>query len=307
MIEKPSIIIASLGRTGTRYFYTLFKHIVPGSTSLHEPDVFQIVLPRHMSGRDWLGQTVKRILEQAKEVGTSNLVIRKVLGRWSLIELSDARLRGQLDHDEAVHQVLAQRRDFVHSRSGSVYVESNRAYYGLLDVLRDVYGCHRAAYIVRDARDWIVSTMNWGEKYGKGRIRSLIAHSWPTAAEIEGDPYATQWDSMSRFEKLCWAWATLNTYALQTIQLNPNARLFRFEDIFRAEGRYQNLTEMVQFLTTLPGHGVLSVSPLDGWLDREVHKSSGSFPMWPDWSEAQRDTFRQICGPLAERLGYGLD
>jgi len=301
MIKKPSIIITSLGRTGTKFFYTLFREIIPDGTSLHEPDVFNIVQYRET------GERIRQILKQIREAGVYNMIIRKALGKWSLIKLSDARVRGELGYTEAVQQVLSQREKFVHSRSGHVYIESSAAYYGLIDVLKDVYEHHRVAYIIRDGRDWVQSWMNWGEMYSKGKIRSLVAHTWPTASEIEGDPYGAKWKAMSRFEKVCWAWARLNEYALRTIQENPNARIFRFEDIFKSENRYQHLEELVQFVTAFPDAGQIVTAPLDGWLDRQIHKSSPRFPSWEKWSAEQKQQFRAICGPLMEKLGYEFD
>jgi hypothetical protein len=308
VIKKPTIIITSLGRTGTMFFYTLFRDVIPDCTALHEPDVFKIVRYRETDER------IKQMLAQIREVGVYHLVIRKALGRWSLVRLSDARLRGELGHTETVQRVLSQRKRFVDSRSGSVYVESSFAYYGLIDILKDVFENHRVAYIVRDGGDWIRSWISWKEMqgkrwgmYGKGKIESLFGHNWPTASEMENDPYKRKWDSMSGFEKLCWAWFRLNKYALETVQENPNARLFRFEDIFQSEYRYQHLTDLVQFVTTFPNAEPISTGPLDGWLDRQIYKSVGRFPPKKEWSAKHKQQFRTICGTLMEDLGYELD
>jgi hypothetical protein len=304
MIKKPTIIITSLGRTGTKFFSRLFRELISDGTSLHEPDVLNI------SQYHGVEKRLVEIVKQAKESGLYNLFIRKALGRWSLIELSDARVRGEISYSDAVRHVLRLRENFINSRPGSVYVESSIACYGLIDVLKDVCRYHRVAYVVRDGRDWIRSWMSWSDGsgfYDKSKIRSLVAHTWPIAPECEGDPYAEKWQSMSRFGKLCWGWDRLNRYALSTVERNPNAQVFHFEDIFEAKDRYQNLREMVQFLTTFPGYGSFSTCSLDGWLDREIHKSSGQFPVWPNWSKEQRRLFKDICGPLMERLGYNFD
>ena len=43
MIKKPTVIITSLGRTGTQFFSTFFGQVLPDCTSLHEPDIWNIV------------------------------------------------------------------------------------------------------------------------------------------------------------------------------------------------------------------------------------------------------------------------
>jgi hypothetical protein len=298
MIEKPAIIVTSLGRTGTKFFHTLFQEAVSDGTSLHEPDVLNVVQ------YEGTGERVRQFLKQVREAGAYNLIVRKALGRWSLVELSDARVRGTLSYAEAVRRVLSQRGEFVRSRPGAVYVEASIGYYGLIDVLRDVYRHCRVVYVIRDGRDWVRSHMNWGQMYGKGKIRSLIAHTWPAACEIPDDPYRARWQSLSRFERICWAWVRLNGYALGTVEESPYASVFRFEDVFHSEDRYRHLADLVRFATALPYVAQFATSSLEGWLDRQIHTSSPQFPSWEGWSMEQRQQFETICGPLMRELNY---
>jgi hypothetical protein len=301
MITKPTIIITSLGRTGTKFFQLLFQGLVRDGTSLHEPDYLNFGQYRELNKR------IRRVIEQVQESGVSNLMIKKALGKWSLIELSDARMRGRLGYAEAVRRALDQRREFVRSRPGSVYIESSSAYYGLIDVLTEIYERHRVVYIIRDGRDWVRSKMNFGKMYKKGRIRGTVSYTWPTALEIGSDPYQSQWEAMSRFERICWAWAKLNGYALKTVSRNPGARVFRFEDIFNAQGNDQHLAELIRYAVALPGVEAVAGFALDGWLDRQVHTSDGPFPSWEQWSTGQKQRFRTICGPLMAELGYKFE
>ena len=190
---------------------------------------------------------------------------------------------------------------------GSIYVEANIGYYGLLDITPAVFKHHRAIYIVRDGRTWIRSHMNWGQFYGKSGLRKLLAHNWPTATDIPDDPYAGKWKGISRFERLCWAWTRLNRYAMDTISKNPDARVFHFEKIFSGAGRYQVLDELVAFTTALPGIDPVQLRNTGGWLERKVHQSSNEFPVWQEWAEEQKKQFIEICGPLMNKLGYVID
>ena len=301
MIETPAIVITSLGRTGTKFFTALFGELLPDATSLHEPDYLNFGQYRGVS------EKTNQVVRQLQEVGMRNLIIRKALGQWSLKELSDARVRRQLSYEDAVRNVLSQRKQFISSRKGSIYIESSSAYYGLIDVLTDVYQRHKVAYIVRDGRHWVRSMINFQPGYNRGRIRRLISPPLPSASEIADDPFNSRWPSMSLFQQLCWAWSTLNKYAIETISDNPNARLFQFEDIFQTDDRYQHLKELVQFLTFDSHRRWISTGALDGWLDRKIHKSQGEFPAWGQWSNNRKQQFLEICGPLMERLGYELN
>jgi hypothetical protein len=295
MIEKPSILITSVGRTGTEFFAKLFSEILPDCTSLHEPDIFKYTGIQNRLGH---------FSEQIRQAGLWRMVILKALGKWTLVNISDARFRGVLDYHQAATRLHDQRLGFVARMPGTIYVESNLGYYGLLDVLPETFKNHRAIYIVRDARDWIRSTYNWGEVYGKKGLRKLLAHKWPTAGDIPGDALARKWESLSKFERLCWTWARLNEFALNNISKNPHARLFHFEKIFTGEKRYSYLNDLLQFATSLTGMEHPLLNSTDGWLERKIHESSNRFPGWETWTVDQKRHFEIICGPLMAKLGY---
>lgn len=297
MIGKPSVVITSLGRTGTKFFSLLFKEIIPDCSSLHEPDIIQYFGTNHR---------IKSFIAQVKDAGIYNMIFLKLIGKWGLIKVSDARLREDINDEQAVKEVLRQRIGFVNSQPGSIYVESNVGYYGLISILNKVYTHHRVIYIIRDGRGWVSSEMNVRELYGKKGLRKIVSHKMPSASEFPNDPLCECWQSASRFEKLCWAWSKLNGYALNTIAENPCARIFRFEEIFSKEGEYQVLNDLVTFAISLPGIDPRRIGKTDGWLDRKVHESSNEFPAWEKWTTDQKRQFEQICGPLMEELGYAL-
>jgi hypothetical protein len=302
MIEKPAILITSLGRTGTKFFANLLGEAIPDSTSLHEPDLFTTGEVRNEKAG------ISHLIAQVREVGALYMLVKKPLGKWSLSTLSDDRVKGDLDNGDAIRKTLRQRARFVDSRKGAVYIESSTAYYGLIDLLGDVFVHHRLAYVVRDGRDWVRSWMNWGKKggmYTKGRIRSMFARNWPTALDV-ADECGTRWRFMSWFEKLCWAWDRLNRYALRSVRSSPNARAFRFEDLFETRDRYEHLAELVSFVSDMTGVAPVEPQALEGCLDRKIHKSSGEFPAWDQWTNEQRETFVSTCGLLMDQLGYTI-
>jgi len=297
MIERPSIVITSLGRTGTTFFSFLFEKIIQDCDSFHEPDIVQ-----YFGTPDRVGTFIKRV----RDAGIYNMVFLKLLGKWSLIQLSDARLRGELDDKNATREVLRQRANFVASKSGSVYVESNAGYYGLLDILKNVYRHHKAIYLIRDGREWVSSAMNVEELYGKKGLRKFLGHKMPSALEFPADPLYEKWHYLSRFEKLCWAWARLNQYALKTILANSHARVFQFEKIFTGKDKYEYLDQVVKFATSIPGINVELLGSTEGWLERKINQSSTNFPAWENWSKDQKRQFEEICGPLMEDQGYSF-
>jgi len=145
--------------------------------------------------------------------------------------------------------------DFITNMPGTVYVEADLGSYGLLDAIPGAFKYHKEVYIVRDGRDWLRFMLNWGEVYGKKGVRNYLSHGWVTASSISEDPYAENWDRLSRFEKLCWPWTKLNRYALDSAVPNPQTRIFHVERIFLGKERYEYLGDLVEFATSLPGHG----------------------------------------------------
>jgi hypothetical protein len=297
MIKKPTILITSIGRTGTEFFAKFFAEIIPDCTSLHEPDIVKF---------PGVEQRVEHYSQQIQQVGIWRIVILKALGKWSLVKLSDARFLSRLDYHIAVRKLATQRQGLVNRCPGSIYVESNLGYYGLLDVIPEVFDRYKAIYIVRDGRDWVRSTMNWGEVYGKKGIRKLFAHKWPTAKELPDDPFSERWNSLSKFEKLCWAWTNLNEFALNSVAKNTDIQVTQFEKIFLGVQKYQYLGDLIAFATAHLDIDPGSLANTSGWLEKKIHKSSNDFPGWGDWSKNQKGQFERICGPLMEKLGYEL-
>lgn len=299
MIEKPTILVTSLGRTGTQFFQVFFQEMIYRCTSLHEPDFF------NFGQYHGAYEKTKQAVRQIKESGFFNLTVRKMLGQWDLLQISDERIKQNLSYKAAVKKVYQQRAKFVERQVGDVYVESSSAYRGLIDVLSGVYANHKIVYVLRDGRDWVRSKMNFGITYGHGRVRAIVQPFWPTAYDFENDPYQAQWGKMSRFEKLCWAWERLNRYALDTVKMNPNAKVFYFEDIFKSKESEQYLKELLSFVTDLDGVKVPSDN-LSGWVKRQIHQSSGNFPRWTAWTSYQKMRFDEICGDLMQEQGYDL-
>lgn len=295
MIEKPSILITSIGRTGTEFFSKFFEDILEDCTSLHEPDIFKY------QGVD---NKIEQYGNQIRLIGIWRGLILKPLGKWTLARLSDARFLNKLDFNQAYMELLFQRKSFVAKMPGSIYVESNLGYYGLLDVTPNVFENHRAIYVVRDGRNWVRSALNWGEVYGKRGIRKFFAHKWPTPHNIPDDPYKERWDSLSRFEQLCWVWANLNKFALNLMRKNPYAKVFQFEKIFSGKDRYKYLNELITFAISLSNIDSKSIKQSDGWLERKIHMSSSEFPTWDNWTSDQKKQFDHICGSLMAELGY---
>jgi hypothetical protein len=303
MISKPTIVITSLGRTGTLFFANLFRDLFINITSLHEPDLLT-------TGEFYtLKAGIEDLLRQIREAGFGNKIIKKAFGGWSLADISDDRVRNEIVFQAAVEKILKQRSVFIENKPGAVYAESSAAFYGLIDICPGVFSNHRIVYIIRDGRDWIRSKLNYNSRdlYSKGRIREYFSHHWPNAITAQDEKYSEKWTNMDKVEKLCWAWSYLNNYAINSISKNPNSKLFYFEDLFNSPDRYEHLKEMLDFLGGVSDDLSYDHQKLSGVLDLQVHASKkDANNVWSNWSALQKDQFIEICGPTMERVGYKI-
>ena len=80
MIGKPVVVVTSLGRTGTLYWARMLQEVFPQGTSMHEPDILTYSPAQ--------GKGLRFVMHHIRESGFMNKVVKKSVGRFSLIELT---------------------------------------------------------------------------------------------------------------------------------------------------------------------------------------------------------------------------
>jgi len=303
MISLPTIIITSLGRTGTKFFAKFFQSIIPSSISIHEPDIIH-----GMKSGQSTSEYLCQLIHQINKNGFQNLIIKKMFGNYSLIKVSDKRLTQKVKDNEAVKQMYQQRSYLTSRLQAPLYIESNSGYYGLINLIENVFDNVRVIYIVRDGKEWVRSWMNWGIIYEKNFLNSIFGHNWVKATELKDDSYSDKWYSMSRFEKTCWAWATLNKYSLSQINSTQVCKLFKFEDLFLDNNKLSRIKDLIEFCIDIPGLENIQIQkePLEIILSQRENRSEKDFPEYCAWSKQQKTFFNETCGPLMMELGYQL-
>lgn len=140
--------------------------------------------------------------------------------------------------------------------------------------------------IVRDPRNVLRSLMS----------RELFDRKDPMGHVIfppKEDPYSEKWNSMSRFEKLCWLWAADNRF----IRKNTHHTIL-FEKL-RKDFDYFD-SHVLKFLD-------LEMNP-DDWHSEinTVYNSTPryTFPKYPEWTAEQKRQFETICGEEMAVYGY---
>jgi hypothetical protein len=292
-MEKPQhiVIIASAGRTGTQFFGDLLSSMIPGSYSVHEPDV--------------LGGFNRRTLQSIKTFGAYHMLLGRLLGRTGIRNLSQQFIAGRIDRQQLVAGLRRQRLAYYRGLAGDPIIEAYYQWYGVLPAVPDLFKHYRVVALVRDPRTWVASCINFGTYYGpRDFVSRLRFHRLDP--KIAGDShYAGLWSEMSAFERLCWTWRAVNERLLDFGESGANARVFRYEDLFLSEDRNDYLMSLMRFITNFSDRR-FPFAFSDGVLQQRRHASDRqAFSDWPHWTVDQARQMSTICGPLMTELGYG--
>lgn len=296
MIKKPVRIITSLGRTGTLFFSELLSELIP------QADVFHEVGYLNFGQYQGFQQKIKELVHQVNQIGFSNIIIKKFLGKWGLQRMSNSNFLNQLDQEKAVKNFINRRETFIENLNNILYIEASSEYYGLLNLFPKIFNDYSVVYIIRDGRDWVTSQMNFGRGgYEYHPLQKLVSPPFPNSDQVQGDEYFGKWQELSTFEQLSWCWDRLNRFCLDSLASVPNSRIFRFEDIFSSPDRNETITDLVNFLSS---DTAIDHDRVEKWLTKPIHKSKKIFPAWTSWTETQSSQFHTMCGSLMEEVGY---
>jgi len=164
-------------------------------------------------------------------------------------------------------------------------------------------------YLVRDGRDVIRSMYT----------RDVLTAYDPQQSIVpkDNDPYAKKWQSMNRFQKLCWYWMNTNEFLLS--KFNDFAK---FEYILK---NYDYFKEKILLPTGL----TISYELWKNYISKPRNTSKKRLSKlkikknlffwkekkelikpishWKNWDKGRTDQFLEICGETMGKLRYTLD
>jgi len=180
------------------------------------------------------------------------------------------------------------RRDFIADRltgnQVSYYGEVNGYLRYHIESLKETFSAP-IYLLVRDGRKVIRSMYSRGTFTGND-ISTLLGPE-------EGEAYFEEWKYFTRFEKICWYWATNNEAMMKQLDTFIN-----FEDIINSWpifNKYFNINI------------TLNIS-YEKWATSVNKPSNASpkylLPPYDEWNIEQRNIFDKHCKSLMSRLGY---
>lgn len=118
------------------------------------------------------------------------------------------------------------------------------------------------------------------------------------AVDFIDDIYNSKWNSMNRFEKICWLWQKKDGIIYRDLKKSESFIQVKFKDIFENE-KYVGLRKITNFLN-------LDFKNIDlSYFNKKINATSKyKFPHWTDWNKEQINRFWEIAGNHMKKLKY---
>lgn len=286
--EQCLVFVVSGGRTGTQFFGHRMSAVIEDCFSVHEPDMF-----------DGFNRVT---LDRVKVFGIWHVFLGRILGLTGARIIGHRRLTGAWSNKKAQNMIRRSRTAYHRSISEGLIVESNAQWWPLVSDLLEVWPNAKVIAIIRDPRTWARS---WINKRGRYDDKDMVDYFRPgrlTPARLGEADWTARWGAMDTFGKLAWEWRTIYSHLDESVRKSPNARIFRFEDLFAPDGAA--MRDLVNFAAD-HGERKFQVGDLTGLADTIKNASSGAARDWPTWSIRQAQLLDELCGPLMRCYGYG--
>lgn len=262
-IEQPVGIVVSGGRTGTNFFAEKLPTLIPGAVGFHEPDTIH-------KGR--LASDTPFVL---REFGIYHGIIGKLCNTTGARNLSHKTVTGEDRRSDLIERFKSHRRKFYQRQTAHLVVEANYGFYGALGLLPDVFANYRVVAVMRDPATWIDSflhhyTTHYSPNDWLNRLGLRI-----TPAEVGDKTAAALWSQLGVTDKLAWYWNLVYGCIEEAANVDPNVRVFRFEDLFLSPEREDCIRESAAFLADAAGLTPVAKLPAD-LFDQRINASRAS-------------------------------
>jgi hypothetical protein len=289
--EKDLVFIVSGGRTGTQFLGDRISDAIPACFSEHEPDVIVPDNPR----------TFKRAIG----FGLWKSIFGKIVGRSGIRTIGTLRLKGRISESQARKRLEAARNHYHNSIQQDLIIESNGQWNYACEELAQIWPHAKLAIIIRDPRSWIRSWINKGTRWHWYDSARWLPPGRLTPVSVRDNYWSSRWKEMDTFGRLAWEWQFTYSRLVAHAEKNPNARIFRFEDLFsQADG--SAMQDLIAFCAQHRNRDYQVKLP-SNFTNRAQNVSTGPEPEWIEWSDARARLLHEACGQLMRSYGYGLE
>lgn len=222
-------------------------------------------------------------------------LIRHVAHAYASGHLRDARAQ----------ELLRRWRADVLAESPRPYVEASTLVYGLTRPILATFPEARVVHLVRDPLTFLRSGVNWGQYRFGGRLLNLAP--FRRLAPPQFEPWyavgsRVRWAATHQFERLCWAWSTMNRVIREQGDGNVRFSTLPYEHLFdpeRGPATIRHLLSLVEL--------ELDDADVERLRTTRVNENKpGRFPEWRQWPDQHLATAIECCHEEAARYGYDL-
>ena len=211
------VLVVSTGRTGTKFFKTIFQILDANAIVEHEPNP------------DLLDLSILKVREERTSKFVKNYIINK--------------RGGLLLNRKNLKQVLLGK--------NVTFVESNNAIFPLIYEYSQVFKKCDIIYVTRDPKSYIISAYN-KDPLNDGRVTfySKFDHRRRLTAIDYGETDQNTWEEFHRYEKIAWYWNKCNLTLYNMHQSTFfNSLMIKFEELFLEdhENQIRNWNQIADF------------------------------------------------------------
>ncbi|MFC1885016.1 hypothetical protein ACFL2O_09610 [Thermodesulfobacteriota bacterium] len=153
-------------------------------------------------------------------------------------------------------------------------------------------------HIVRDARTFVPSYLNWMRTKTKSFIANKFVPGWHPSGFFTGAIPFKEWVRMKPYQKVSWHWAYKNRFIENTFRESDRYIRIFFEELFSEKGPHV-LEE------ALSRAGIPYRNSFDKIFATKKNVSKkNACPLWEKWPEKHKLELTRICGDLMRRYGY---
>lgn len=216
---------------------------------------------------------------------------------YALRRYSNAYLSGKISDEKMAAVLQRKRKKLMASIETSTYIESNPYLHGFLPVLDSVWTDPKVIHIVRDPRTYVVSGVNHQDARAFKKLANQLIPNWvPNVKRL-----LNMSDELTSICFFAGYWRVINESIQHAGQHRKQYKCFHYESLF--EEGFSELHQISDLFSLDITASKEIVSPKTR-INKSVSQKASD---WSTWTPVQCAQIHQICSPLMQEYGYGMD
>ncbi|MCI0521461.1 MAG: hypothetical protein L0Z70_14540 [Chloroflexi bacterium] len=165
-------------------------------------------------------------------------------------------------------------------------------------IVSQAYAPTHVLHILRDARTFVPSYLNWMRTRKRSMIANRWVYGWHPSGYFTGEFSWGEWRRMDEFQRVCWHWVYKNTLIERLFSQDSRYQRVYFEGLFSAGGE-------AILRTILEKAGIPYVARYGEALKSGKNASRKEYiGRFETWDERRKGQLMEICGGKLQEWGY---